>query len=330
MQLLNKINYNLYKLSNKKYLNLVEKIINKDIFKTSSITVTYLEDIKEATISNNIFVIKNNKIIFLHHLNLIQFQFGKNSLPKSLRYLVNINIKNLHTYTLIKSIEVLQKDFISSDNILDIKYLSHKDILNYHNKLYKVSLVSSNISTIINNTLNLKELLPTKYFVLYNYIRYIILHYENLSDKEIVYHLKIKFNISVSAKIVFNVRKKYNIPNKLNRSNTNYNKYALYFTKPQRLTIQNIKKLKNITAVYELLHINRTIYIGSTKDLQRRMTQYKNDLGHTKKLREFIKTYDIYFRYTKSLDYRYLEKVFMEAYFSKYDRYPILNCNRVL
>ncbi len=285
--------------------------------KEKKIEIYYLEDL-------------NKKVVSFNKLNYIQFKFQKGSLSKDLKYLINFNIKNLQTYTLIKSIINLQKEYLYSNNILHLKYISQKEILNYHNKQFDIALISSNISTIINNTINLKEFVPKKYNVLYYHIKDILKDNINLTDKQIVKILQSKFNIIVNDKTIFRVRHRYQIPNKTNRKLNPYLKHQANYSKSHTLTFENIINLKNIKCVYELINNNTTVYIGSTKDLKRRMTQYISNLGHTEKLREFIQTHSMYFRYIENLDYKNLEKSVMEAFKFSYGEYPILNCYRVL
>ncbi len=319
MNIFNRINCNLFNLSNKKYIKFVEKLIICDTFQ-------YLINKKKI----GIFYLNKSDIskINLIDFNLIQFKFEKNSLPKNLVSLVNINIKNRQTYELIKTIEYLQKDFIYSNNILDLKYFSYKDILDIHYKMYKKVLISSHISNIVKNITDLKELVPARHFVLYNQIKYIVSKYENLTDKQISNLLQNEFNTSVKSKTIFNVRKKYNIPNKKNRKLTIYSKYK--FSKQYKLNLDNIKDLKNIKAVYELLDFNTTIYIGSTKDLKRRLYQYISNKGHTKAIREYIKRKKIYFRYLPNYNYKNLEKDILNTYYNHFGKYPILNHNKIL
>ncbi len=334
MNILNKINYTLFKLTNKRYLKLINKLIFNDTFKklvnNNTIKIYYLEKIDNKIIQNDIFKISNGKIIFLHKLNLIQFKFNKTSLPNHLRYLININIKNLHTYTLIKSLEVLQQDFLYSNNILKLKYISHKDILSYYHQTYNISFVSSNISTIINNTTSLKTLLPKKHCVLYNHIQTIINIDNTASDLQIKNYLKDIFNINTNIKNIFNIRKRYNIPSRYNRTKNIYIQYSKNFSQLYELTYHNIINLKNIKCVYELVNFNTTVYIGSTKDLKRRLTQYINGLGHTQKIKEFIKSQTVSFRYISTLHYKILEKDIFNAFYNQFNKYPILNCNRIL
>jgi len=131
----------------------------------------------------------------LHKNNLIQF-YSKN---RSLGVCININIKNLQTYSLIKTIQALQSKFIATNNKQDLVYISHKTILEYHKKYFDISLISSNISTIIyntyykdslNNSMRLNYLVPKKYFILYLKIKNILNIDITLSDKQLCKDIK--------------------------------------------------------------------------------------------------------------------------------------------
>ena len=230
----------------------------------------------------------------------------------------------------------------------DLKYFSHKDILEFHKKYYSTALISSNISTISHNTFyrdrnnnifKLNFLIPKQYFIIYTKIKYILNIYPQLTDNQISYYLKSKFNINITANKVYTVRKRYLIPSSLNRTDKIYLQYEKYYSNMMELTRENLEEYKQVQSVYELISLNeykynykgsRTVYIGSTNNLRKRLTEYIDNYGHTHKIRDFILKNKIYFRFVRSESYRDLEKDVLDAFYETYGNYPLLNRNRVL
>jgi len=350
--LLNILNYKLFVLKNKKYLNHINNfLLNTELIEQleTNINITYLDNYIVSTRYNELFLVNNDgSIKFLHHQNLIQFDFEKKSLPKTIAGLVNINIKNKQSYELIKVITQLQEKFLLTNNKQDLIYFSHKDILVSHQKQYNTALVSPNISTISHNTFyrdqnnNIKKLsylLPKKHFIIYIHIKYLLNKYENLTDVKLSFYLKNEFNIEIEKVKIYEIRKRYLIPNKSNRIKNLYLEYEKNYTTFYHLKSVNVQELANITAVYELVTIKshkypyksvNTVYIGSTNNLKRRLTQYITNLGHTEKLKHFIIHNEVYFRFIETDNYKDLEKEVLEGFYIICGSYPFLNSNRVL
>jgi len=284
----------------------------------------------------------------LHHQNLVQFIYNKNTLPKTLNSLVNINIKNKLTYELIKTITKLQNKFITSNNIQDLKYYSLNEILNEYKKKFNSKITTKTISTITNNThfldinnqsKKLSFLTPKKHFILFLKIKYILNLNPNASDKQIANYLEKIFSIKITSKKVFDIRKRYFIPNRLNRINELYLEYEKNFSNKLLLNYKNLKQFDNLSGVYELLSINLqkynyknsyTIYIGSTNNLKRRLSEYIKIKGHTRKLQDFLSTNLIYFRVITTKNYLNLEKEILNSFYKVFGQYPILNSNKLL
>ncbi len=187
--------------------------------------------------------------------------------------------------------------------------------------------------------MKLNFLLPKRYSIIYIHIKYLLNKYENLTDAKLSFYLKNEFNIKATKSKIYEIRKRYFIPNKTNRTKNIYLEYEKNYTFSFNLNHDNIKKFKNITAVYELVgneeyHYNykstRTVYVGSTNNLKRRLTQYLADFGHTDKIRNFISNNEVYFRFIQTENYRDLEKDILEAFYITCGNYPVLNSNRVL
>ena len=345
--LLNIINYQLFILKNKKYLQTIDQLISLDEFK--NIKIKYLDKSIKSNYNNEIFCINNDSTIsYLHHQNLIKFEFHKKQLTTKLRVILNINIKNQQSYELIETIIKLQSKFIKSNNKQDLKYISHNDILSQHQKNFMGKLVSSNISTIShnsffrnhnNNIFKLNYLIPKRHYIIYIKCRYILNQYKNVSDVELSSILKEQYDITISKTKIFDMRKRYYIPAKKYRSSDIYLEYVKNYTMAYALNIESLKIFREVSAVYELssLEIQRysykdcfTLYIGSTNNIKRRLTQYASGFAHTLKIRDFIKGKIIYFRFIQTIIYKELEKDILDAFFTTCGEYPLLNTNRIL
>lgn len=348
LNLLNIFNYKLFTCNNKTYLSFVDTILNHKEFK-ENVTIKYLDIYESSNFYNEIFCItKDGQITFLHHQNLIKFIYDKNSLPQSIKGLININIKNQQTYELIQVLVNLQVKFIYSNNKQDLKYFSHQDVLLAHKEQYNSTLISPNISTISNKTfyrdkdnkiLNLNFLIPKQHFILYIKIKYILNIYPLASDKELSYYLFKQFNIKATIYKVYNVRKRYFIPSKSNRINELYLEYEKSYSIIRELTYSHLIAFHGVPCVYELLSYDmvkynykssKTVYIGSTNNLKRRLTEYIRINGHTQRLKDFILNNKVYFRFIKNNDYVVLEKNILDAFYTMYGNYPLLNINRIL
>ena len=351
--LLNTLNYKLFILDNKKYINFIDKIMKKHDFleqkQQNIIKVTYLDTAIKCKYTHEMFRInKNATIDFLNYQNLIKFDFNKKKLTPQIRIILNINIKNQQCYELIQIIVKLQSKFIASHNKQDLIYISHKEILKYHKRHFNTALISSNISTISHNTFyknrynqtfKLTYLLPKKHFILYIQCRYLLTQNQNMSDKELSDYLTNNRLLSPSKSQIFQMRKRYLIPNSKNRSDNIYLSYDKNYSKIYKLKYENIKEFSNISGVYELLnskkidyhyHTTHTIYIGSTNDIKRRLTSYISGFGHTELIRQYLKKNTIYFRFIITENYRNLERDILKAFFTTYGEYPKLNTYRVL
>lgn len=98
----------------------------------------------------------------------------------------------------------------------------------------------------------------------------------------------------------------------------------------------NICNLYNTSAVYELISISKvdynysqstTIYIGSTKNLYKRLNEYKNNKGHSLKMRNYLEDNLLYFRFIKTDNYQHLETILLHEFISLYGEMPLLNIN---
>jgi hypothetical protein len=342
--LLNIFNYKLYKYTNKTYIRFIDDLIEENDLKKFNIKTSFLDNYRRSRFYNEVFLITSSgNIEFLHKQNLIKFVYCDKC---EINSLLNINIKNQKTYELIKVLEILQKKFFMTNNISDIKYIQHSDILNMHKKVFNTFLSKPIISLILNNTAyrdrdnsihKLSYLTPKKYFLNYIRIKRILSKYPLATDELIKKELKTEFDIDISTVQVFKIRKKYFIPSRTQRVHeNNYESFEYYFSRPKLLINENLLKYKNSEAVYELISTSKinytykesyTVYIGSTKNLYKRLNEYINSKGHTPKLRAYIKSNLIYFRAVQTKNYKGLETILLNKFIDSFGELPLLNSN---
>ncbi|WP_321469478.1 GIY-YIG nuclease family protein [Halarcobacter sp.] len=318
-------------------------MLDNDLDK-SDVKIVYLNRYSGSRQLNEVFTVQNNgEIKFLHKQNLIKFIYSNKCQINSL---ININIKNQKTYEVIRVIEILQKKFLRSNDLKDLKKITHDDILKLHKILFNSFLSKPIISLILNNTnyrdrdnsvFKLSYLTPKNHFINYIKIKLILSKYPYSTDKFIKEELKKQYCVNISTVQVFKIRTKYFIPNRFERYvSNNYKRFELYFSKIEFLNNDNICNFYNTSAVYELISISKvdynysqstTIYIGSTKNLYKRLNEYKNNKGHSLKMRNYLEDNLLYFRFIKTDNYQHLETVLLHEFISFYGEMPLLNIN---
>ncbi|XOB62275.1 GIY-YIG nuclease family protein [Campylobacterota bacterium DY0563] len=318
-------------------------MLDNDLDK-SDVKIVYLNRYSGSRQLNEVFTVQSNgEIKFLHKQNLIKFIYSNKCQINSL---ININIKNQKTYEVIRVIEILQKKFLRSNDLKDLKKITHDDILKLHKILFNSFLSKPIISLILNNTnyrdrdnnvFKLSYLTPKNHFINYIKIKLILSKYPYSTDKFIKEELKKQYCVNISTVQVFKIRTKYFIPNRFERYvNNTYKRFELYFSKIEFLNNDNICNLYNTSAVYELISISKvdynysqstTIYIGSTKNLYKRLNEYKNNKGHSLKMRNYLEDNLLYFRFIKTDNYQHLETILLHEFISLYGEMPLLNIN---
>lgn len=344
LYLLNIFNYKLYKYTNKTYIKFVNNILENNSLDSFDIKVSFLDNYNCKNFYNEHFLItKDGDIEFLHKENLIKFEYSEKCQINSL---LNVNIKNQKCYEVIKILEALQKNFLISNDLKDIKNIQHNDILELHKKLFGTFLSKPVISLILNNTKYrdknnniyfLSYLTPKKHFINYIRIKRILSDYPFATDEVIKRELSTRYFTDISTVQIFKIRKKYFIPSRLERREVNnYERFEIYFKEEELLVNNNLANYRNVEAVYELLSIcpidynykkSKTIYIGSSKNLYKRLNEYINSNGHTLKMKKFLEMNNIYFRIIKTKNYKSLETILLNEFIESYGELPLLNTN---
>ena len=344
----------LYKLTVKQYTNYIQdNILDTSWFKegckNKQIKIKYFTKNIDSNLKNNSYsILKNKNIYFANKLLVIFFSYQHLPNNKHIK-LLNINIKNRTIFNLLNVLLKYQNKFLDTFHLLDLIFVSRKEIIKLYKNNYDLYISDSILSVLLNNIniiLNNKKekltiLNPTQYY-LYSLIINNIINQDptNTTDTKIVQIIQNKYNINLNRRQICNIRKSYLIPSISKRNGNYYINNQKLFSSKYILKKESLDIFTHIIhGIYELcvnyiihypLTKNRTVYIGSSKNIKSRLTSYINGYGHTLKIRLFLKSNIVYFRYIKIVNYKKLEKDILEAFRNHFGEYPLLNTNRVL
>lgn len=100
-------------------------------------------------------------------------------------------------------------------------------------------------------------------------------------------------------------------------------------------SIQSLKN--NIKGIYELsskkkypFYKTNISYIGSSKDIKRRLSSYTVRNAHSVKIEKYLENNDFYFRIITTTNYKEYEKIFINVFISMTGVLPKLNKQRIL
>lgn len=343
----------LYELPFTKYLQHVYETLSQEWFKQAckdkKIRISYLEK-KNFSKKNLTFYaqIEKNKIIFGSKIVLLKFYYEK--LPNNNHIkLLNINLKNETLYRFSSLLFQQQENFLISGCYKELLLLKRDVLISSYKEIHNLYIDTSLVSKIVNNNfifINTKKyplslLIPKKSFIYSLYIKEIIyMHPDKISDSAIAIQLKEKKSILLSRREVCFIRKKYLISNIYERQNTYfYNSNEKLFCKKEPLLKENITTIRvNLKGIYELsttlqapypLRESKTIYIGSSKDIKNRLLSYVSNNAHTLKLKNFILSNTVYFRYIHVTNHKELEMLFLNGFIALHGDLPLLNKQRI-
>ncbi|QKF59103.1 GIY-YIG nuclease family protein [Aliarcobacter lanthieri] len=347
----------LYVMSFNRYVKyLKEQILNTKWFekacKDKKVVIKYLSKDFFTEISSNIYFKYENFKSCFYKLLLIKFEYKEELEDNNHLKLLNINIVNETRFKVIEFLLSMQKRFLETNHCLYMKLIDRKEFVDNFFKEYNRYLDISILSKILNHTYfffnktvyKLDYLVPKKRFIYSIYIKDIINTNLNIlkNDTQISKLIYEKYDTKLSRRVICDIRKKYSIPKitKVQR----FNQKMLFtnsFSQKRVLNKENIAQLPNdLQGVYELSSsklemypflTNKVIYIGSSKNIKRRLRAYTEKYAHTKEIKEFIKSCDnVYFRVVKSKDYRVFEKRFIEYFIYLHGELPKFNTQRVL
>lgn len=348
---------NLYEMSYAKYLSHLKKhILFQDWFKKAckekKIRIRYLsKNILKKDQENNYFIYENN-ILYFQKFFILIFDYEKLENDNHLK-LLNINIKNETIFKTVSLLFLIQKKFMQTNYYQDVNIIDRKIFIKKYIEKYNLYLDASILSKILNNITfvyknkiyHLKYLFPRKSFLYSLYIKDILNNMPNdfiKGDKEISEVLYKKYNIKLSRRSICRIRNK-NFISKVYKKN-NYNSYAYFekfYNQKKELNKENLKQFNyNTKGVYELSSNklekyshskNYIIYIGSSKDIKKRLLTYTEDNAHSNSIKSFIKNHkEIYFRVITTVNYQKLEMLLINSFIEINGELPKLNKQRIL
>lgn len=347
---------NLYKMSCKNYLNhIIKNVLSQDWFKKACKE----KRIKIIYLSKNIFL-ENSKATYLKYeddiihffkLFVIKFEYEKLENNNHLK-LLNINIKNETIFKVVTLLFKIQKTFLYTNYYQDINIITRKDFVNEYiqknNTYLDTSIlckILNNVKYLYNNNLQkLSKLIPKKSYIYSLYIKDLINSnlYSLKNDLELSQILLSKYNIKIERRKVCEIRNKYFIPKIEKRIKFNfYLHHEKFYDEKRKLNKNNLFLLnKNIKGVYELsssiikkypFSKNNIIYIGSSKNIKKRLLTYTSKTAHSNNIKTYFKkNEEIYFRIIKTLDYKEFEMHFINSFIDINGELPKLNTQRVL
>lgn len=350
------MNNNLYQLNYKNYLSYLKKnIFNQEWFKKASkdnkIKITYLSRNMVLNDSKNTFIKYEKSTFYFPKQFLLKFTYSELEENNHLK-LLNINIKNETIFKVITFLGSLQRLFLKTNYYEHINKIDRKTFVEEYIKNFNSYLDVSILCKILNNVeyLNkncrykLNYLIPRKSFLYSLFIKAIVNSdsYSLKGDSHISEILLSKYNIKISRRKICYIRNKYLIPKIQKKKIFNFylHNEKLYDNK-RLLNKYNISILENNTkGIYELssnkmkkysYSQNNTLYIGSSKNIKKRLATYTKENAHTKDIRNFFeKKEKIFFRIIKTINYKEFEMHFINAFIDTHGELPKLNKQRIL
>ena len=151
-----------------------------------------------------------------------------------------------------------------------------------------------------------------------------------LTDNDIQTILKKQYDIHISVRTICECRKLLSIPNFRERSDCCYPN-GVSFSNPIALISKTINRIPAEQGIYELCLStkipypkcsSRVIYIGSSENLRRRITNYKGKVLKNKRIAEFIRNDNVSVRHHLTADYIKLEKELLKNFKKHYGQLP--------
>lgn len=350
------MNNNLYQLNYKNYLSYLKKnIFNQAWFKKAckekKIKITYLSKNIVLNDSKNIFMKYEKNNFYFPKQFLLKFTYLELEENNHLK-LLNINIRNETIFKVITLLCSLQKLFLKTNYYEHINRMDRKAFVNLYierfNSYLDISIlckIFKNVEYLNNNSrYKLDYLIPRKSFLYSLFIKAIVSSdsYSLKGDSHISEILLLKYDIKISRRRICYIRNKYLIPKMQKKKIFNFYLFnEKRYDNKRLLNKYNISILENNTeGIYELssnkmkkysYSQNNTIYIGSSKNIKKRLSTYTHKTAHTKHIRNFFeKKEKIFFRIIRTINYKEFEMNFINAFIDIHGELPKLNKQRIL
>ncbi|WP_418185432.1 GIY-YIG nuclease family protein [Aliarcobacter vitoriensis] len=343
----------LYNISLFKYIKyLKEEVLNTQWFKKAckekKIVVKYLSKDYFTNLSSNIYLKYDNNKSFFYKLFLLKFEYKNKLEDNNHLKLLNINIVNESRFYVINYLLNLQKGFLDTNHFFNMKIICKEEFINNYKKIYNRYLDKSILSRILTNTYflfnksihKISHLIPKNRFIYSIYIKDIINNNFGVlkSDNDIANILYEKYGIKLTRRVVCDIRNQYLIP-KIREIDVL--QISKFFSSKKVLNKKNISLLSNnIQGVYEISSNkdimypflkNKVIYIGSSKNLKKRLKTYTTKYVHIEEIKNILEKGDVlYFRFFKSFEYRDFERKIINHFIYFYGDLPKLNTQRII
>ena len=345
----------LYIMSFRNYLNHIKSTISQNWFKKAckekKIKVIFLsKDIFFDNQKNCYLRFIKNKLYFYKYF-LLKFEYEELENNNHLK-LLNINIKNETVFKVSSLIFSIQKSFLDTKHYQDIDLITRKEFIDEYTNRYNTYLDSSILSKILNNInysyknskFKLNSLILKKNFIYSLYIKDLLNSdlYQLKNDYQISQILLQFFEIKLSRRTVCTIRNKYLILRVQKRKKFNfYFHNEKFYDEKRELNKYNISLLeKKLSGIYELstntlkkyyFSKNSIIYIGSSKNIKKRLATYTLKTAHSKDIKNFMQTDEtIYFRIIRTLNYKEFEMQLINSFIDINGELPKLNKQRIL
>ncbi|RBQ32131.1 hypothetical protein CRU92_04950 [Arcobacter sp. FW59] len=343
----------LYNISLFKYIKyLKEEVLSTQWFKKAckekKIVVKYLSKDYFTNLSSNIYFKYDNNKSFFYKLFLLKFEYKNKLEDNNHLKLLNINIVNESRFYVINYLLNLQKGFLDTNHFFNMKIICKEEFINNYKKIYNRYLDKSILSRILTNIYYLfnksihkiSHLIPKNRFIYSIYIKDIINNNFGVlkSDNDIANILYEKYGIKLTRRVVCDIRNQYLIP-KIREIDVL--QISKFFSSKKVLNKKNISLLSNnIQGVYEISSNkdiiypflkNKVIYIGSSKNLKKRLKTYTTKYVHIEEIKNILEKGDVlYFRFFKSFEYRDFERKIINHFIYFYGDLPKLNTQRII
>ncbi len=250
-----------------------------------------------------------------------------------------INTRNKFSLHILKSLFRYQSKYWFSGKETDLKPLTLKQFLSLYPLKYldqtRLSRLISNLLVMNpqNRVINLKSLFISKKKYYSYLVKELVRGNEDaLKDKEIQ-RLLVQKGVHLPLRTICNCRKLLNIPNYKERTTYCYEK-DITFSNYIMLLKRYLNKIPTETGTYELSisskinylnYKSNVIYIGSSKNLRKRITNYFGNKLKNNRLSKFINNYDVFLRFCLNQNYILVEKKLLKNFKNIYGELPKAN-----
>lgn len=250
-----------------------------------------------------------------------------------------INTRNRFSLHILRSLVDYQGKYWFSGKETDLKPLTFKRFLSLYPLQYldqtRLSRLIPNLPVINpqNQLISLKSLFISEKKHYACVIKEIVNKSENALKDRDIQKILAKKGIHLSLRTICNCRKLANIPNYKERDGYTYEK-DIDFSSYIMLSKKYLGKIPAEPGVYELSvsskidypnYRSSVVYIGSSKNLRKRIAGYSGNRLKNSRLNKFINDYDVFLRFCLTENYILVEKRLLKSFKNKYGELPKAN-----